>query len=228
MNLRRFLKFFWRPRRYVRAYIERKLLNNVSGVVHVGANAGQERKTYSRYGLDVVWVEPIPEVFDKLVENTRGMEKQVAYQSLITDKDGQEYEFHIANNEGQSSSILQLKHHREMWPEVHYTGSITLQSMTLFSLFKKEGIDPKKYQGLVMDTQGSELLVLKGAKTLLDNFKFIKTEVADFELYEDCCQLDDINEFMTRNGFVEAHRIQFGKKNNKQMRCFNIYYVRVA
>jgi len=41
-------------------------LNNVSGIIHVGANSGQERGEYSLYSLDVLWVEPIPEVFKKL------------------------------------------------------------------------------------------------------------------------------------------------------------------
>lgn len=36
------------------------------GVVHVGANLGQERELYEHYGLNVLWVEPIPEVFEQL------------------------------------------------------------------------------------------------------------------------------------------------------------------
>ena len=39
------------------------------GVVHIGANTGQERDMYHRLGLRVLWVEPIPSVFAQLREN---------------------------------------------------------------------------------------------------------------------------------------------------------------
>ena len=31
-------------------------LKSVSGVIHVGANTGQERDLYAKYHLDVVWI----------------------------------------------------------------------------------------------------------------------------------------------------------------------------
>jgi FkbM family methyltransferase len=83
---------------------------------------------------------------------------------LITDKDGMEYLLHVANNEGQSSSILELARHREIRPEIHYVAEVTLKSITLDSLLKNLGDAIPFYQTLVMDTQGSEVLVLKGAK----------------------------------------------------------------
>lgn len=75
-------------------------LRNVPGVVHVGANSGQERDLYRNLGLAVVWVEPIAEVFDELVRNITDYPKQKAYRELLADRDGVEYEFHVANNSG--------------------------------------------------------------------------------------------------------------------------------
>ena len=37
-----------------------RFLKEVSGVVHVGANTGQERGIYDKLSLDVIWIEPIP------------------------------------------------------------------------------------------------------------------------------------------------------------------------
>ena len=45
-----------------------------------------------------------------------------------------------------------------------------------------------KYDALVLDTQGSELLVLKGAAGLLPNIKYVQAEVADFESYSGACR----------------------------------------
>jgi len=173
-----------------------RFLRNISGVIHVGANIGQERELYGKIGLRVIWIEPIPEVFETLQANLRGFPNQRAVQCLITDRDDEEYRFHVANNNGASSSILELKYHKDIWPDVNYTDTILLKSITLTSLFKKERIDPADYQALIMDTQGSELLVLKGGIPVLHNFKYIKTEAWDVEVYAGCCQLVDISSLL--------------------------------
>lgn len=187
-------------------------LRDVSGVVHVGANAGQESEFYSKFGLAVIWIEPIPEIYEQLKENIKAHKNQRAFKALITDIDNQEYEFHVANNNGASSSIYNLKHHRDIWPQVNYQKTVSLTSTTLTSLFKRESIDVSQYQALIMDTQGSELLVLKGGLPLLENFKYIKTEVADFESYEGCCQLQEMIDFMTAHGFKEHYRSKFAER----------------
>jgi FkbM family methyltransferase len=184
-------------------------LRHASGVIHVGANAGQERARYARYGLDVAWIEPIPEVFARLQTNLRGFPRQQAYQYLVTDTDGQRYEFHVANNEGASSSILDLGLHRDIWPTVHYERTLVLESITLASLVQRERIDMERFDALILDTQGSELLVLKGASSLLPRFRFIKIEVPDFESYAGCCQLRDVQAFLASCGFQEHAREQF-------------------
>jgi len=172
-------------------------LQKVPGVIHVGANEGQERDAYAKHGLQVIWIEPIPEVFATLQKHLSVYSRQSAYQYLVTDQDGSEYAFHIANNGGASSSILDFKLHKDVWPDIAYEQTITLRGTTLASLLKKEAINPADYPALVMDVQGSELLVLKGAEAILPAFRFIKTEVADSEAYAGCCQLGDINAFLT-------------------------------
>ena len=48
-------------------------LRSCSGVIHVGANSGQERELYAQHGLNVVWIEPIPEVYTALAGTGRTM-----------------------------------------------------------------------------------------------------------------------------------------------------------
>ena len=189
-----------------------RFLKDVSGVVHVGANLGQERELYNTHGLSVLWVEPIPEVFTRLNVNIRGFKSQRALQALVTDVDDMEYEFHIANNDGASSSILDFKQHKDIWPSVEYTTTVPLKSITLATLFKREQIDVSTYNALIIDTQGSELLVLRGSLPLLDHFEFVKTEVPDFESYEGCCQLSDVNAFMIEHGYKEFSRNRFASR----------------
>ncbi len=188
-------------------------LKNVSGVIHVGANSGQERAHYDSFGLKTLWVEPIPSVFAELVSNIQSYPKQRALEALVTDRDDQPTQFHISSNFGASSSLLDLKEHELIWPEVKYTKTIQLTSVTLETLLKRENIEPNHYQALIMDTQGSELLVLKGAIGLLSGFTYIKTEVPDFESYKGCCQLPEVSDFMQQHGFEEWHRNRFAGKD---------------
>ena len=189
-----------------------RFLKKVSGVIHVGANTGQERDTYKAFGLQVIWIEPISEVFQTLRTNLVGYSGQRALQYLVTDQDDAEYLFHIANNGGQSSSIFDFQMHRDIWPQIAYERDITLRSTTLTSLIQKEQINATDYQALILDTQGSELLVLKGARAILSGFRFVKLEVADFESYKGCCQVRDIEQFLHPYGFVEFARRKFAER----------------
>lgn len=200
-----------------------RFLSRVSGVVHVGANSGHERELYDSFGLRVAWIEAIPEVFAELERNIAGYQGQRAFRALITDVDGKEYQFHIANNSGGSSSIFELKHVTEIWPTLAHINTVTLKSTTLPSLFRSEHIDPREYQALVLDTEGSELLVLQGSVPILSNFEYIKTEVADFEGYEGCCQLAEIEAFMACHGYEEFSRNRFANRRRVGS-CFDIVY----
>lgn len=187
-------------------------LRSARGVVHVGANVGQERALYAKRGLDVLWIEPIPEVFAELERNIAPYPKQRAVAALVTDRDGAEYEFHVANNRGESSSILDLKEHKDVWPKIEFTATIKLRSCTLPTLLEREGLAPTSYDALVMDTQGSELLVLKGAERLLRGFAFVKTEVPDFEAYAGCVQLEELAQYLGDRGFRELTRHRFASR----------------
>ena len=202
-------------------------LNDVAGVVHVGANTGQERALYNNYGLRVIWIEPVPETFHHLRENIRSFEKQFAVLALVTDVDGKSYKFNIANNNGASSSIFDFKQHVDVWPDVKFTTNIMLESITLTSLIEREKINLNEYQALVLDTQGSELLVLQGSRFILEYFEYIKTEVPDFDSYEGCCQLKDIESFMSKNGYEEIARHRFASRPQGGS-YFDIVYRRTA
>ena len=176
------------------------------GIIHIGANSGQERDLYAAFDLYVVWIEPIPDVFESLRRNISEFPKQRACKYLVVDDDMKEYQLYIADNDGASSSILGLAKHTEMYPHIAYKGAITVRGRTLRSILKAEQVDMRRFDAMVLDTQGSELKVLKGAASLLSAFKFVKVEVPDFESYKECCQIDELSSFMTSHGFRERNR----------------------
>lgn len=184
-------------------------LTNCRGLIHVGANDGsRECHLYAEHGLKVVWIEPIPEAFQKLVKNIRDLPNQQAINALITDEDGALCTLHIANNSGESSSILDLHLHKDIWPEVTFTRDITLRSTRLPTALAD--IDLAQYDAMVLDTQGSELLILQSAATILAGFNYIKVEAANFEAYRNCATVDAINAFLRNHGFrLLAKDVQF-------------------
>ncbi|MBP6311054.1 MAG: FkbM family methyltransferase [Flavobacteriales bacterium] len=200
-------------------------MRHTDGVLHVGANEGQERQIYHEQGLKVLWIEALPDVFEKLLHNLKHYPDQTGLKYLFTDVDDKNYTFHIANNGGASSSIFDFKEHGDIWPDVKMERTIELQSRTLASVVAEHAIDLAQYQTLVMDTQGSELLVLKGAVSVLEQFRYIKTEVADFEVYAGCCTLNDLGEFLGHHGFNEVARNCFAERPEGG-KCYDVLYER--
>ena len=162
-----------------------RFLKDCSGVIHVGANSGQERHLYAQHRLPVIWIEPLDAAFKSLLMNIRNLPDQTAIKALVTDRDGDRHILHIASNDGASSSILDFNQVNDIWPDIHYVDKVEVQSSTLPTALA--GTDWTACNALVLDTQGTELLILKGAEPILKHFKYIKTEAADFELYKDCC-----------------------------------------
>lgn len=223
ITLRKIYLYFYVYIFEVRLHYTSSFLRKVSGVIHVGANEGQERFEYERHGLNIIWFEPIPEVFDKLISNISSFPKQKAFNFLLSSDDFQEYEFKVSNFDGGSSSIFDLAGHSEIWPSIHYIQTIKIKSRSLSSVILEQGIAMKDYQALVMDAQGAELLVLRGAEKILNCFRYIKLEASDFELYAGGCLLEDLTNYLNQHGFSIERQIKFAEQAGKG-NCYNVLY----
>jgi FkbM family methyltransferase len=201
-------------------------LKDVSGVIHVGANTGQERNYYASLGLNVLWIEPNPALFEVLRANISGFPAQRACRYLLAADDGTPYTLHISNNDGLSSSIFDLARHREIWPDIRFTHDIEVISTTLDRLVEVEQINLLNFGALVLDTQGSELLVLKGAVQILDRFRFVKAEVADFEIYKGCCHLTELTTFMNGHGFTLSRKESIARTPDGAGTSYDVLYRR--
>lgn len=201
-------------------------LRSACGVIHVGANEGQERDVYEAHNLHVVWIEPIPAVFTKLSANISALPKQTAVQGLVSESCGQVVNFNVANNGGASSSIFDLHLHRKIWPEIEFTSAIPLTTTTLPDILQSlRSFDFASYDTLVLDTQGAELLVLRGAESILPNFRFISLEAPDFEAYSGCCQLSEIGSFLLDRGFSLIQKVPFAT-NRDAGTYYNVLFER--
>jgi FkbM family methyltransferase len=204
-------------------YFRDSWLRRVKNIVHVGANAGQEISKYAEFDLGVLWIEPIPHVFHQLQNNIKQYPKQKAYQALVTDVAQQPFTLNISTNAGLSSSIFDLAEHKEIWPEVDYVDQIRLVSQTLGDILAS---DPVSYDGLVMDTQGAELLVLKGATAEIRKFKYIKAEAANFEMYKGGTTDRELIDYLEARDFYLLRRDVFARKQNGRGECLDLLFQR--
>jgi FkbM family methyltransferase len=198
-------------------------LRNVNGVIHIGANEGQEREHYKKYNVNkVLWIEADPNVFKKLKKNISKYKNHIAINYLILDK-SQKTQFNISNAQGNASSVLNLLKHKEMYPEIKFIKKISIQGYTFALVIKREGINIKNYQALILDTQGSELMILQGANKLLNNFKYIKLECADFEIYKNSPSIKEISKYLKKFNFKEKKRIKIDE-NKKNQNVYDVLY----
>jgi FkbM family methyltransferase len=181
-----------------------RFLADAHGLIRFGANDGAQREVYARYGLPVIWVEALPDVCARLVENVAGYPNHRALNYLLTNVDGEEYDYGVASNAGKSSSIFAFADHKKLWPKIDYTHSIKLKSTTFKTMVEREGVDIAAYDALIMDIQGSELKALQGMGDLVDGFKWILAEAADFEMYEGGCRLQELDDYLIPRGFVRV------------------------
>jgi FkbM family methyltransferase len=197
-----------------------------SGVIHVGANTGQERDDYARHRLPVVWVEPIQECFDRLVSHVAAFPEQVCVQALVTDTDGKDYRLHVSDNNGQSSSVLPPAAHLTSYPGVNFIFARQLKSVTLDMLLAREVADLSVFDTLVLDVQGAELLVLAGAKSLLPRLRYVRAEVWNYQAYKGCAQRSEVSSFLGRYGLVETSVANNSGNHPPGCMCWEILYSR--
>ncbi|MEG5041801.1 MULTISPECIES: FkbM family methyltransferase [unclassified Microcoleus] len=173
------------------------------GVVHVGAHEGHETGLYQAMGVQrVLYIEANPEVFERLQIKIAEFPNVQAVNCAVSDRNGT-VNLHVTSMD-QSSSILPLKLHAEIYPTIQETHQVTVESKTLDTLLQELELEAADFNIINIDIQGAELLALQGATNLLKGVEAINTEVNYEELYEGCALIDQIDEFLANYGFDRA------------------------
>lgn len=167
-----------------------------NGILHVGANIGEEAEAYDKEGIkNVIWIEANADLLPILEENVLKYGHTVSHY-CVGDKNGEDVIFHISNNAGQSSSYLDLGTHLIQHPEVHYTEHCPMQTMRIDSLpIHTYGLD-----WVSLDIQGTELKALRGMGDLLRQFRFVYSEVNRKHVYKGCALLPEMDAYLKSFG----------------------------
>lgn len=171
-----------------------------TGVLHVGGGLAQEADEYGRRKLRVLWVEPLRENVEAIQDRIGAYYPlQGVLQALLSDLAGKIVQFYVTsgkNGRSTSSSMLPLHEHRERFPHVHVREVVVMRTLTVASLQP----DPE-LNHLVVDVQGAELLVLKGAEPVLDQFQSIQVEGSTVEMYRGQPTISEVQTWLEDRGF---------------------------
>jgi FkbM family methyltransferase len=174
----------------------------ITGVVHVGAHFGQEYHDYKAAGIrQVLFIEPCEKAFKVLQEtfnNTSGV-------MLFNGACGAEVSVAKMNveqaNQGMSNSLLKPAKHLQQYPSIQFT---SIEEVEVHPLDNIVYFLVPRGNLLVMDVQGFELEVLKGATQTLKQVDYIYTEVNRDEVYENCARVEQLDEYLTDFARVET------------------------
>lgn len=169
----------------------------IDGVLHLGAHTGEEAKAYQRNRCgDVWWVEADPEVIPTLTAHVSRYGHHVI-EACVSVVDGGTAVFHRANNH-QSSSLYELGTHRDVSPDVHYTGSFDVPTRTVDSLAAEHGI---RANFLNADLQMGEFDALCGAPEFMKGVDYAYMELNWTRLYKGGALIGETDQLMAGYGF---------------------------
>jgi FkbM family methyltransferase len=188
-----------------------RLAGRVTGVLHCGAHRAEEAADYTILmpvrRTPVWWVEANPKLLPELECTLADFPGQRLIHALLGPVDGEELTLNLTGPYTGSSSVLEFGTHPTFSPDVKMVGSVTMTTRSIDSLVKEHGIVCNM---LVMDLQGFEGPVLKGAAELLPQIDFVMSEINCKEVYKGCTRVETLDAMLT--DFVRVETLWQGEQ----------------
>jgi FkbM family methyltransferase len=203
-------------------------------VFDVGTNTGDELYAAITSGYDAEYYafEPVPEIYNNLLERFKEHENVKFFQLAVSNYKGQS-SFNVSNEQslGEVSSLLEMVDNvKDNWGHVagcfEYTHKIDVDVITLESFIEEHNIPYITY--LHVDAQGSDLNVLKGlgSKMHLVQEGTVEAAIKYNVIYKNQCMIDEVVNFLEQNNF-EIVRIdpndQWNNEANIRFKNKNFY-----
>jgi FkbM family methyltransferase len=160
------------------------------GVIAVGAHFGEEHPDYVAAGIKrFVYIEPCAATFNVLKNKFAAHHHIQLFNVACGEVECEQVMYTGSQNEGQSNSLLKMQKHLQIHPGITLPNTEIVTVKRLDSL----GLAHKGYQLLVMDCQGFEGRVLKGATETLKQVNYVYTEINKDFVYEGCTLADELD-----------------------------------
>jgi FkbM family methyltransferase len=148
--------------------------------------------------------EPVPELFAQLKQNTAPIKNIHCFNLALSDTDGtaQFWPSEHPRRKGlhsQAGSLLQPKE-RIKWSDITFNEPFDVPIITLDTWAEQNNIDHIDF--LWLDLQGYELPVMQGSPNIMNQVKYIFTEVHFVEAYAGQKQHHDVMAWLENQGFA--------------------------
>jgi FkbM family methyltransferase len=168
---------------------------NITGIIHVGGNRGEEIPEYISNGIDnIVIFEPLSKSFAIIEKNVRNLNANILGYQVALGSENKIAEMYVSSN-SESSSILKPKSHLTQYTDITFNEKETVE------VKKLDDYGYKLYNFINMDVQGYELEVLKGSTETLNYINYVYCEVNREELYENNAFIEEIDQFLSAYNF---------------------------
>ena len=162
-------------------------------VLHIGGHYAEEADSYRRNGISrAIFIEGDPVIFEKMQKILGRYPSFQSIQALLSDK-SERVIFHVASNDGASSSILTPARHLTERPDITFAESKFLDTVTLDSL------NLPKFDVVILDVQGAEHRVIRGGLETLGRANAIWVEVNAGFMYDGDADSAKIVELLSAN-----------------------------
>ncbi len=174
----------------------------INQFIDVGANEGQSALELIRFypHLPIHSFEPLSHAHETLLVNSKNHSQWRVYPRTALGETKGEIKIQIAGN-SQSSSLLKMKQlHIDSAPESTPVGEELTSITRLDELLKNQPSTHRYY--LKIDTQGSELAVLKGSTGILNQVQALQLELSWQELYQGQPLATEVLQWVLTQGFA--------------------------
>ncbi len=172
----------------------------VNGAIHIGAGDAPERNLYSSIDVPCIWID----ANRQSVDNLRNLSADVAihrfHHAFISDKTQKDCFFPSTDNPRYSSKFG-FDQITNVFADAQQGEMIEVDALTLRDFADKNQVDLQKYNYLVLDTCGSEYLILSESVDILDNFDFIRVSCPDFSAYHWSPTVTEVFSLLTNYGY---------------------------
>ncbi|KIX85497.1 hypothetical protein J120_00790 [candidate division TM6 bacterium JCVI TM6SC1] len=181
-------------------------LSDITTIVEAGAFNGTDtiKLAHTWPQAQIHAFEPIPQIYEKLVENTKHLHTVHTYNYALAESTGNST-FYVSENPKrpgmpfQAGSILKPTGRLD-WSPITYSHTTTVPTLTIKDWSQSSGIDSIDIMWL--DVQGAAYQVLEGAGALLRTIKALWIEVEFIQAYQDQTQYIELQNWLARQGKV--------------------------
>lgn len=174
--------------------------NGVKSVLDIGANVGQYTGMllFKMPWLDVYMIEANPKCASHLHK------LNVPFDIACLSDEVKKVKFYLQDNSDVGTGLSYYKENTSHFDELRY---VEVETSTLDGIVKNR-FGTKTFDFIKMDTQGSELDIIKGGMKTVRTSKFVSLEISLIEYNKGAPLKDEVMRFMSSIGFEPCAKIE--------------------